>query len=191
MGDNLPVVLFESEETWQKWLEENHTSSPGLWLKIAKKEGGKTSVSYAQALDVALCFGWIDGQKGALDDEYWLQRFTPRRKKSVWSVVNREKIDTLIAAGRMREAGLREVEAAKLDGRWDAAYQPSSRMTVPDDVQAALDANEAARKFWEGLNGTNRYAMLYRIQTVKKAETRQRKIVELIQMLTEGKKLYD
>jgi uncharacterized protein YdeI (YjbR/CyaY-like superfamily) len=188
--NDLPHLLCLTQDDWEQWLEENHASSQGVWLKHAKKDGGKQSVSYQEALDVALCFGWIDGQKNKLDDEYWLQKFTPRRKKSVWSQINREKATKLIEGGKMREGGLREVEAAKQDGRWDAAYEPASKLTIPDDVQGALDANPTAKAFWEQLNKTNRYAMLYRIQNVKKAETRQRKIAEFVQMLVEGRKLY-
>lgn len=189
--NDLPHLLCLTQNDWEQWLEENHTSSQGVWLKHAKKAGGKQSVSYQEALEVALCFGWIDGQKNKLDDEYFLQKFTPRRKKSMWSQINREKVAKLIEDGKMREAGLREIEAAKADGRWDAAYEPASKMTVPEDVQAALDANPAAKAFFEQLNKANRYAILYRIQNVKKAETRQRKITEFIQMLAENRKIHD
>jgi uncharacterized protein YdeI (YjbR/CyaY-like superfamily) len=187
---DLPITLFESEQTWEEWLEENHTTSQGLWLKLAKKDSGHTSVSYQEALTVALCFGWIDGQKGALDDKFWLQKFTPRRSKSIWSKINREKIAALIEQGRMREAGLREVERAKQDGRWDAAYEPQSKATVPDDFQQALDANPEAKVFFETLNSANRYAILFRIQNAKKAETRQRNIDKFIAMLNDKQKLY-
>lgn len=189
--DDLPIHLFTSEQAWQQWIEEHHTTSQGVWLKIAKRDGGEQSVSYAQALDTALCFGWIDGQKGKLDAAYYLQRFTPRRRKSLWSAVNRDKADALIAAGKMREAGLRQIESAKLDGRWEAAYQPQSRMTVPDDFHEALNRNEAARLAFEALNSVNRYAILYRIQNVKKAESRQRKIAEFIDMLAEGRRIHE
>lgn len=187
----LPVMLFVSELEWQQWLEDNHGISQGVWLQIAKKESGKESVSYAQALDIALCFGWIDGVKNKLDHDYWVQRFTPRRKKSVWSAVNREKVNALIAAGRMRDAGLKEIENAKQDGRWERAYESQSTIKVPDDLRDALSQNEAARIFFEGLNSVNRYAILYRLQNVRKAETRQKKIVQFVQMLADGKKLHD
>ncbi|HUN07470.1 MAG TPA: YdeI/OmpD-associated family protein [Aggregatilineales bacterium] len=190
MPAELPIVHFASAQDWEQWLEHNHTDSPGLWLKIAKAGSGHASVSYQEALDLALCFGWIDGQKGAFDDEFWLQKFTQRRPKSIWSQVNREKIAALTAAGKMREAGLRQVEAAKADGRWDAAYASQKNMTVPEDFQAALDSNPAALAFWGKLNGTNRYAVLHQIVTAKKAETRQKRIEKFIQMLTENKKLY-
>ncbi len=186
----LPILPFASPQAWEAWLEEQHATSPGVWLKLAKKETGIASISYAEALDVALCFGWIDGQKDKFDEQYWLQRFTPRRKQSKWSQVNRDKVTALIAAGKMRPAGLREVESAQQDGRWEAAYASQSKMTVPEDFQAALDANDAARTFYEQLNSVNRYAILYRIQNVKKAEARQKKIEQYIQMLAENKKIY-
>jgi uncharacterized protein YdeI (YjbR/CyaY-like superfamily) len=186
----LPIIPFETEQAWEQWLEENHTSSPGMWLKIAKKDSGHPSITYQQALDIALCFGWIDGQKNKFDDAYWLQKFTPRRTKSPWSRINREKVTTLIEQGKMRQAGLEEVERAQADGRWDAAYESQSRITVPDDFQAALDANPEAQAFFEGLNSANRYAILYRITTAKKPETRQKRIARFIDMLAENKKLY-
>lgn len=186
----LPIIPFESEAAWEGWLEQNHASSPGLWLKIAKKGSGYESVDYAGALDVALCFGWIDGQKNKFDDEYWLQKFTPRRPRSKWSKINREKVERLIAEGRMREAGLAEIEAAKADGRWDAAYESQSKITVPDDLQAALDANPEAKAFFDTLNSANRYAILYRVDEAKRPETRQRRIDNFIDMLNKGEKLY-
>lgn len=185
----LPTLLFETQADWEKWLESEFDKSDGLWLKIAKKDGGKTSVSYQEALDIALCFGWIDGQKGALDDEYWLQKFTPRRKQSPWSAINVEKVAKLIEDGRMREAGLKEIERAKADGRWDKAYAPQSKMTVPEDFQAALEANPAANEFFKTLKSVNRYSMLYRLQTAKKAETREKRIREFVAMLAEKKTL--
>lgn len=186
----LPIIPFESEAAWEGWLEQNHASSPGLWLKIAKKGSGHVSVDYAGALDVALCFGWIDGQKNKFDDEYWLQKFTPRRARSKWSKINREKVERLIAEGRMREAGLAEIEAAKADGRWDAAYDSQSKITVPDDLQAALDANPDAKAFFDTLNSANRYAILYRVHEAKRPETRQRRIDNFITMLNNGETLH-
>jgi uncharacterized protein YdeI (YjbR/CyaY-like superfamily) len=187
----LDIMLFESMPEWERWLEANHGTSPGVRLQIAKKASGKDSVSYAEALEVALCFGWIDSQKGTLDDDYFLQRFTPRRKRSKWSVINREAAESLIEQGKMRGAGLREVERAREDGRWEAAYQSQSKATVPDDLQQALDANEAARAFFETLDGTNRYAILYRVGDAKKAGTRQRRIEKFVKMLAEHKKIYE
>lgn len=187
---NLPVVGFVSSAEWETWLAENHATSTGLWLKIRKQGAGGPTVTYDEALDVALCFGWIDGQKGSFDDEYWLQRFTPRRPGSKWSQRNCGKATELIARGRMQPAGLCEVEAARADGRWDSAYAGSSTATVPEDLQRALDANPAARDFFGALDRQNRYAILYRVQDAKKPETRARRIATFVAMLAEGKKLY-
>ena len=187
----LPIIPFASQADFEQWLEDNHATLTGLWLKIAKKESGHTSVNYAQALDVALCFGWIDGQKNKFDAEYFLQKFTPRRARSPWSKINLDKVAVLIANGKMREAGLREIERAKADGRWAAAYESQRTMTVPDDFQAALDKNPAAQLFFDQLNSVNRYAILYRITTAKKADTRQKRIETFIVMLNEGKKIYN
>ncbi len=188
---DLPIILFESAEKWEQWLEENASISDGLWIKMAKKESGHASVNHSQALDVALCFGWIDGQRNKFDDEYFLQKFTPRRAKSPWSKINQNKVGLLIEQGKMRESGLREIERAKADGRWAAAYESQSKMSVPDDLQAALDKNPKAQSFFDQLNSVNRYAILYRVTTAKKAETRQQRIEKFIAMLNEGKKIYD
>ena len=187
----LPIIPFASALEWEQWLEENASISDGLWLKIAKKESGHASVNYHQALDVALCFGWIDGQKNKFDDAYFLQKFTPRRAKSPWSKINQDKVAALIEQGKMREAGHKEIERAKADGRWEAAYESQSKMTVPEDFQAALDKNPAAQLFFDQLNSVNRYSILYRITTAKKADTRQNRIEKFIAMLNEGKKIYD
>jgi uncharacterized protein YdeI (YjbR/CyaY-like superfamily) len=188
--DALPILGFADQASFETWLEEQHARSGGLWLKIAKKGADIGSVSYDQALEAAICFGWIDGQKGGLDDDYWLQRFTPRKPRSKWSKVNTEKAAALIAAGRMRPAGQREVDLAKADGRWEAAYQSQGNATVPDDLQRALDENEAARAFFATLNGANRYAVLYRIGSVKRPETRARKIAQYVEMLAERKTIH-
>ena len=187
---DLPIVPFASRQEWETWLEERHTVSTGLWLKIAKKGSGIETVTFAEALDVALCYGWIDSQADKFDGDYWLQRFTPRKPRSKWSQVNREKVAKLIESGRMRPAGLREIEQAKADGRWDAAYEPQSAATVPEDLRLELDKNEGAHGFFETLNSTNRYAILYRIQEAKRPETRARRIAKYVAMLAEGKKLY-
>ena len=187
---DLPIMPFASREAWEAWLEEQHATSDGLWLKLAKKGSGIETVTFAEALDVALCYGWIDSQADKFDGDYWLQRFTPRKLRSKWSQVNREKVAKLIEAGRMKPAGLREVERAKADGRWDAAYEPPSTATVPDDLRAELEKNVAAREFFETLDRTNRYAILHRIQDAKKPETRARRIAKYVEMLAEGKKLY-
>jgi uncharacterized protein YdeI (YjbR/CyaY-like superfamily) len=184
------MLGFASPVEWETWLAGAHDTSPGIWLKLAKKESGLASVTYAEALDVALCYGWIDGQKDSLDTTYWLQKFTPRRRRSRWSKVNRDKALALIAAGRMRPAGLREVEAARADGRWDAAYESQRGITVPPDLAAALAANADAAAFFGTLDSRNRYAMLYRIGDAKRPETRARRIAQFVEMLAEGRKIY-
>ena len=189
-SDPLPVMTFESTDAWDTWLAAHHTDSPGLWLKIAKKGAAGRTVSYSDALDVALCHGWIDGQKGRHDDEYWLQRFTPRKPGGNWSKINTERAAALIASGRMRPAGLREVERAQADGRWEQAYESQSRVTVPEDLARALAANERARAFFATLDSANRYAILYRIGTAKKPETRAKRIDTFVTMLSEHKKIH-
>jgi uncharacterized protein YdeI (YjbR/CyaY-like superfamily) len=188
--DRLPVVGFESPDTWDAWLAAHHADSPGVWLKIAKKGSGGRSVSYSDAVDVALCHGWIDGQKGRHDDEYWLQRFTPRKPGSSWSKINTERASVLIAAGRMGPAGLREVEQAQADGRWEQAYEPQSRIAVPEDLARALAANPRAAGFFATLDSANRYAVLYRIANAKRPETRAKRIDTFVAMLGEHKKLH-
>ena len=185
--DELPVMPFSSPGTWETWLEANHEVAPGVWLQIAKKASGIPSVTYSEALDVALCYGWIDGQKAGYDDDYFLQRFTPRRARSKWSKINVDRVGELVKAGRMRPAGTTQVEAAKSDGRWEAAYGGSATITVPDDLQAALDANPAARDFFATINRTNRYAVLYRVHDAKRPETRAKRIATIVQMLAEGR----
>ncbi len=188
--DPLPVMTFESTDAWDAWLAAHHADSPGLWLKIAKKGAAGKTVSYSDALDVALCHGWIDGQKGRHDDEYWLQRFTPRKPGSNWSKINTERAAALTASGRMRPAGLREVERAQADGRWEQAYESQSRVSVPEDLARALAANERARAFFATLDSANRYAILYRIGTAKKPETRAKRIDTFVTMLSEHKKIH-
>jgi uncharacterized protein YdeI (YjbR/CyaY-like superfamily) len=188
--DALPVMSFESTDAWETWLAAHHAGSPGLWLKIAKKGAAGKTISYSDALDVALCHGWIDGQKGRHDDEYWLQRFTPRKPGSNWSKINTERAAALISSGRMRPAGLREVERAQADGRWEQAYESQSRVIVPEDLARALAANERARAFFATLDSANRYAILYRIGTAKKPETRAKRIDTFVTMLSEHKKIH-
>jgi len=187
---DLPIVTFASRDAWDAWLEEHHAASEGLWLKIAKKGSGIETVSYAEALEAALCYGWIDGQKASFDQGHWLQRFTPRRPRSKWSKVNCQKATELIEAGRMKPAGLREVERAKQDGRWEAAYDAQSTATVPADLSRALEKNDRAREFFAKLDSRNRYAILYQIQDAKRPETRARRIEKYVAMLSEQKKLY-
>ena len=187
---DLPIIPFASRDAWKGWLEEQHATANGLWLKIAKKGSGVDTVSYAEAVEVALCYGWIDGQKASFDDRYWLQRFTPRRPRSKWSKVNRQKATELIEAGEMKPAGLREVERAKANGRWDSAYDAQSTATLPDDLRRELEKNHKAREFFSKLDSRNRYAILYQIQDAKRPETRARRIAKYVAMLAEQKKPY-
>ncbi|MGH9802318.1 MAG: YdeI/OmpD-associated family protein, partial [Blastocatellia bacterium] len=161
-----------------------------IWMRLAKKASELKSANYAEALDVALCYGWIDGQKKSYDADSWLQKFTPRGAKSIWSKINREKAQELIEAGRMKPAGLKTIESAKQDGRWEAAYDSQSKATVPDDFQAELDRSPKAKSFFATLNSVNRYAILFRIQTAKKAETRAKRIQQFIQMLEKNEKIH-
>ncbi len=186
----LPIIPFASSDAWEAWLEEHHTASDGLWLKIAKKGSGLETVTYDQAVESALCYGWIDGQVRKFDECYYLQRFTPRRPRSKCSKVNRKKVTELMNRGEMKAAGLREVERAKADGRWNAAYDAPSTATVPEDLLRELEKNEKAREFFSELDGRNRYAILYQIQDAKRPETRARRIVKYVAMLAEQKKLY-
>ncbi|QRO02548.1 YdeI/OmpD-associated family protein [Archangium violaceum] len=183
-------MSFAKRGEWSVWLASNHTSSRGVWLKLAKKASGVASVTYAEAVEVGLAWGWIDGQRRSHDDTAFLQKFTPRGPRSIWSKINREKALALIAAGEMKPAGLAEVERAKRDGRWDAAYDSPSRASVPEDLAAALAANPRAAEFFATLNATNRYAVLFRLQTVKKAETRARRIALYVEMLARHEKLH-
>ena len=189
-ADTLPTLPFESQHDWDAWLKENHAESKGIWLKLAKKEARIPTVSYAEALDIALCYGWIDGQKAGFDDEYWLQKFTPRTAKSMWSKANCAKVEALIAQGRMQPAGLRQLELAKADGRWDRAYESQSKVVIPDDFQIALEQNPQAKDFFNTLDSANRYAYLFRIHAAKKPETRAAKIQKFIEMLNQHQKLH-
>lgn len=190
MADDLPTLLFADPAALETWLQDNHAAAEGVWLKIAKKGAPEPSVSYAEALELALCFGWIDSQKRGLDATHFLQRFTPRRPRGRWSKINREKAEALIAAGRVRPSGMAEIEAAKADGRWDAAYEGQRTATVPADLQAELDANPAAAEFFAGLDGANRYAILYRLGDAKKPETRERRLRKFVAMLERGEKIH-
>jgi uncharacterized protein YdeI (YjbR/CyaY-like superfamily) len=183
--DHASAVAFPTAAAWRTWLAEHHDQSGGIWLRFGKAAAPQATLSYTEALDEAICFGWIDAQTRGLDDDYWLKRFTPRKPASKWSKINTQKAEALIAAGRMAPAGLAEVERARGDGRWESAYAGSRTMTVPDDLQAALDASAEASAFFATLTSQNRYAILYRIATVKRAETRARKIAEYIRMLEE------
>ena len=184
------MLAFESDAHWEAWLQEHHATSDGVWVKIAKKGSGIPTVAYPEVLDTALCFGWIDGQRKALDDRYFLQRFTPRRARSRWSQINRDKVAALTKAGRMRPAGLAEVERAKADGRWDAAYAGVRTMEVPDDLQRELDARPDAAAFFATLNSQNRYSILYRLHDAKRPETRARRLAKFVAMLEAGETIY-
>jgi uncharacterized protein YdeI (YjbR/CyaY-like superfamily) len=189
-GGDLETRAFASAEEWEAWLRAHHDTAPGVWIKFARKGSGVPTVTYMEALQTALCFGWIDGQARSLDESFYLQRFTPRRARSIWSKRNRDFATALIESGRMQPAGLREVERAKADGRWDAAYDAPSTATVPDDLRAALDASPSAAAFFETLSSQNRYAILHRVQTAKKPETRARRIATFVAMLERGETLH-
>jgi uncharacterized protein YdeI (YjbR/CyaY-like superfamily) len=186
----LATLRCKDTQAFTKWLAKHHANSAGVWLQIAKKDSGLASITYAEALEVALCHGWIDGQKNAMDAQYFLQKFTPRRARSIWSKINCAKALALIESGAMQPAGLAEVERAKADGRWDAAYDAQSKMTVPDDLAALLAKSPKARAFFESLDSRNRFAILFRLQTAKKAETRERRLVKFFDMLKRGEKIY-
>jgi uncharacterized protein YdeI (YjbR/CyaY-like superfamily) len=185
-----PVIAFASKSKWKTWLEGNHTESIGLWLKIAKKDAKAETVTYDEALVVALCYGWIDGQKKPCDRDYWLQRFTPRKANSRWSKVNCAKALELIKNEQMKPAGLREVERARADGRWDAAYDAQSAAQVPDDLQREMNKRPAAKAFFSSLDARNRYAILYRIHGAKKPETRAQRIKKFVDMLAAKETIY-
>jgi len=188
---DLPIRLFKNQDAWEKWLASNHAKSPGIWMRIAKKASGIPSTNYQEALDVALCYGWIDGQKLPYDDTSWLQRFTRRGPKSLWSKINTGKAETLIKSGRMRPPGLEAIESAKATGRWESAYQPWSNPDVPPELQAGLDKSPKAKAFFETLRGANRYALIFRVQTAKKPETRAKRVADFIASLERNETIYD
>jgi uncharacterized protein YdeI (YjbR/CyaY-like superfamily) len=182
--------LFKDQAAWSAWLDKNHERSSGVWLRLAKKNSGLQSVTYAEALEAALCYGWIDGHKRPESDQAWLQRFCPRSAKSIWSRINREKALALVKSGRMMPAGQQAIEQARSNGRWESAYDSPSRASVPDDFQAALKLSPKAKSFFETLDRANRYAILFRIQTAKKPETRARNIQKFVAMLERGEKIH-
>jgi uncharacterized protein YdeI (YjbR/CyaY-like superfamily) len=188
--DGLPTIFFASPAAWKLWLADNHAASEGVWVRIAKKDVDIASVRYPEVLESALCFGWIDGRREALDARHFLQRFTPRRSRSRWSKINREKAEQLIAQDRMRPAGLVEVERAKADGRWAAAYAGQRSSTVPEDLQRELDARPEAKAFFASLSSQNRYAIVYRLHDAKKAETRTRRLAKFVAMLEAGETIH-
>jgi uncharacterized protein YdeI (YjbR/CyaY-like superfamily) len=189
-GDAVSALSFPSKTEWRNWLEAEHGSSAGVWLKIARKGGAEAGISYPDALLEALCFGWIDGQKRGLDTKHWLQRFGPRKAGSRWSKINTKHAEALIAAGRMQPAGQREVDAARADGRWDAAYAGQRTIEVPDDLAQALAARPEAASFFDTISSQNRYSILHRIGAVKRPETRARKIAQYVEMLAAHKTIH-
>lgn len=190
MASQPEPLRFATSRAFEAWLRKNHALSDGVWLLIAKAGAEEPTVAYAHAVEIALCYGWIDGQKKAVDEQHWLQRFTPRRARSLWSKANREKAEGLIRSGRMQPSGMAEIVRAQADGRWDAAYDGPRTAVVPPDLQAALDARPDARSFFAQLDGANRYAVLWRVQTAKRSETRLRRIAVLVEMLARGEKIH-
>ena len=188
--DGRPIQAFASAEAFEAWLDREHATSDGIWIKFAKKGSGVASVTYPEAVEIGLCFGWIDSLTKSLDERFYVQKFTPRRARSKWSRVNRDKVEELARQGRMRPAGLAEVERAKADGRWEAAYASPANVSVPDDLQNALDANPKAAEFWAVLNKSNRFAIVYQLEDAKKPETRERRLAKFLGMLERGEKLY-
>lgn len=188
--DGLPILRFENSVAWLHWLARNGSTSQGIWLCIAKKESGEKSVNYDEALDAALCYGWIDGQKGAYDGGWWVQRFTPRGERSIWSKRNRARAEALIQSGKMRAAGLKAVMTAKKSREWDRAYSPQRTMDVPPDLRSAFEEHPGVEKFFKSLNSVNRFAILFRIHSAKKAETRRQRIEKFVAMLKKGETIY-
>jgi uncharacterized protein YdeI (YjbR/CyaY-like superfamily) len=188
--DKLPILFFKTAKEWEAWLAKNHTTSKGAWLRIYKKDSGVLSIDRPGSLDAALCYGWIDGQANSYDEESYLQRYCPRRPKSIWSKKNIENIARLTAAKKMKPAGLKEVEAAKADGRWEAAYDSPANMQIPGDFLKALAKNAKAKAFFKTLNKTNTFAIGWRLQTAKKPETREKRIKAIIEMLAKGQKFH-
>jgi uncharacterized protein YdeI (YjbR/CyaY-like superfamily) len=188
--DGKPILQLASQATWEAWLDAEHAESDGVWLRFAKKGSGVETVAYAEALEVALCYGWIDSKVKSQDERFYLQKFTPRRAKSRWSQINRDKVEELTRRGRMKPAGLAQVELARADGRWEAAYASPASIEVPDDLEARLAASPKAAEFWERLNKSNRYAIVYQLEDAKKPETRARRLEKFVAMLERGEKLY-
>jgi len=190
MPDDLPLIGFASKGEFAAWLDDSHATAPGVWVKYAKKDTGLESITHAEAVEVALRYGWIDSRGHRIDDRFWRARFMPRARRSRWSQVNRETAERQIAAGEMTPAGLREVEAARADGRWDAAYASQSRATVPDDLRAALAAEPGAAEFFASLNSQNRYSILHRVEEAKREETRARRIAKYVAMCAAKEKIH-
>ena len=187
-GNEMQVVSFASLNEWRKWIAANHNKSNGVWLRFFKKDSGEKTVTYAEALEEALCYGWIDGQANKYDDTSYIQRFTPRRAKSIWSKINTDRAERLISEGKMKKAGMEQIALAKADGRWQQAYDSSKNMKMPEDFLQQLSKNKKAKAFFETLNKTNQYAIAWRLQTAKKPETRERRLKAILEMMREGKK---
>ena len=188
--DNLPILTFKTAKEWDKWMAKNYASSKGIWLRFYKKASGIPSLTYPEAVEVSLCYGWIDGQANKYDENSYLQRFTPRRPKSIWAKKNIERVTRLIASGKMKPSGLKEIEAAKADGRWEMAYDSPATMEIPNDFLKELSKNPKAKTFFGTLNKTNTYAIAWRLQTAKKPETRQKRMKAIIDMLSKKQKFH-
>ena len=184
------ILTFKTSNAFEKWLAKNHNKATVIWLRFFKKDSGKTSITYKEAVDEALCYGWIDGQANKYDDESWIQKFTPRTARSIWSKKNTENIERLIALGKMKPPGLEQVDKAKADGRWAKAYDSPKEMQIPDDFMKELSKNKKAKAFYETLNKTNKYAIGWRLQTAKKQETKEKRIKTIIEMLSKGEKFH-
>jgi uncharacterized protein YdeI (YjbR/CyaY-like superfamily) len=185
------TIYFATAADFEAWLETNHQDHDEVWLKLAKKGAERTSVTYDQAVDLALCFGWIDGNKAAHDDHHWLQRFTPRSRRSRWSQVNRERAERLLAEGRVRAAGAAEIERARADGRWDSAYAGQRNATIPVELQRELDSDPAAATAFAQLDAQNRFSIIWRINDAKRPETRARRVAKYLDMIRRGERLHD
>jgi uncharacterized protein YdeI (YjbR/CyaY-like superfamily) len=190
ISKSFPIKSFKTPAQWRAWLEKNHAKSEGVWLQFFKKDSGHKSITHAGALDEALCYGWIDGQANSFDEKSWLQKFTPRRAKSIWSKKNTENVQRLIQSGKMHKAGMAEIEAAKADGRWNKAYDSPKNMKMPEDFLKELSKNKKARTFFESLNRSNLYSIHWRLQTAKKPETRQKRMQMILEMLGRGEKFH-
>ena len=188
--DNLPILIFKTAKEWEKWMAKNYASSKGIWLRFYKKASGIPSLTYPEAVEVSLCYGWIDGQANKYDENSYLQRFTPRRPKSIWAKKNIERVTRLIASGKMKPSGLKEIEAAKADGRWEMAYDSPATMEIPNDFLKELSKNPKAKTFFGTLNKTNIYSIAWRLQTAKKPETRQKRMKAIIEMLSKKQKFH-
>ncbi|SFS67200.1 YdeI family protein [Paenibacillus sp. BC26] len=189
-ANELPVMFFGEQQSLENWLENNHDTSPGIRLQITKKNSGAVTVSYDEALEIALCYGWVDSQKEKFDEKMWVQRFTPRRAKSIWSKINKDKAELLITSGRMKPSGFKAIEVAKKNGQWDKAYESQSIATIPEDFAIELERSVKAKAFYDTLNSQNKYAILFRIHNAKKQETRAKRIQQFVAMLEKGEKIY-